>query len=185
MTILLAAERPERVGGHDAAWALLRLAAARLGLAALPEIARAPGEKPRFAGRDDLFFSLSHTRTHVLCALADRDVGADVETRRTVPDRLRDRLFTTQEQRDFDFFEGWTLREAVYKLTGEGSLMHLRIMRSPLGVLTPFPGVRCRSYDDIPGCAAALATRDAELPARIELVPPAAILSCYSPGRIV
>jgi hypothetical protein len=76
LTILLAAERPERVGGHDAAWALLRLAAARLGSPPCRRSRAPPGEKPRSrAGR--LFFSLSHTRTHVLCALADRDVGAD------------------------------------------------------------------------------------------------------------
>lgn len=174
---LFAAQIPSGGNGHETAYALLRWAVRRTCGIPCPEICRSETGKPRFAGRDDLFFSLSHTRTHVLIALSDADVGVDLETRRSIPDALRDRLFTAQEQRDFDFFEGWTLREAVFKLTGRGGLMSMRLARTADGISTPFPDVRCHSYTDVPGCAAAAACREGDFPDGIEIVPTDVFLS--------
>jgi hypothetical protein len=161
--------------GHAAVYALLRHAVARRCGTPCPAIARAADGKPYFPARDDLFFSLSHTKTHVLAALSDHDVGADIETRRAVSDRLRDRLFTPQEQRDFEFFEGWTLREAVFKLTGASGLLRMPLAREGDVIVTPFPDVFCRCYDDVPGCAVSLASREADFPSAVALVPPEAL----------
>lgn len=157
--------------GRAAAYALLRYALeCVLGLPC-PEICRTPGGKPYFVGRDDLFFSLSHTETHVLVVLSDRPVGADIQTHRAVTPQLRDRLFTPEEQHDFEFFEGWTLREALFKLTGEGWLMNMRLARENGNIVTPWPDVHCRTYDCIPGCTAAVACRESALPESVQLIP--------------
>ena len=174
---LFAAQLPPGADGHAAAYALLRYAVLCTRGIPCPEIARAPGGKPYFIGTSVPYFSLSHTKTHVLAALSDREIGVDIETRRDVTDALRDRLFTPEEQRGFDFFDGWTLREAVYKLTGEGGLMTMRLARTAAGIVTPFPDVRCRNYDDIPGCAAAVACRAGDFAEKIELVPLAAFFA--------
>ena len=174
---LFAAEMIPGMDGHETAYALLRYALRRTRGIACPEIRRSESGKPYFAGRSDLFFSLSHTKTHVLIALSEHEVGADIETCRPVTAKLRDRLFTPEEQGEFTFFEGWTLREAVFKLTGEGGLMTMPLKRAGSEILTPFPGVRCRSYDGIPGCAAAVVCREGDFPAEIEIVPADAFLS--------
>jgi len=163
--------------GHDTALALLRRAVREVWGCDCPEIGKTPSGRPYFIGRPELFLSVSHARSHVLVGLSEAPLGVDAETRREVREKLRDRLFTPEELRDFDFFEGWTLREAVYKLTGSGSLMSMPLHRTPDGeIVTPFPGVRCRLYHDIPGCAAAVACVDGMFPEEIELVPEGGIL---------
>ena len=174
---LFAAEMIPGMSGHETAYALLRHVLHRTRGIACPEIRRSENGKPYFAGRSDLFFSLSHTRTHVLVALSEHEIGADIETHRPITAKLRDRLFTPEEQEAFTFFEGWTLREAVFKLTGEGGLMTMPLKRTETEILTPFPGVRCRSYDCVPGCTAAVACREGDFPEEIEIVPADAFLS--------
>ena len=169
---LFAAQLIPGADRHAAAYALLRYAVQRTRGIPCPEIARTPGGKPYFIGTSVPYFSLSHTKTHVLAALSEHEIGADIETRRRIDDRLRDRLFTPEEQREFDFFDGWTLREAIFKLTGAGGLMTMRLARTASGISTPFPDVRCRSYDDIPGCAVAVACREDSFPDKIEIVAP-------------
>ena len=169
---LFAAQLPPGADGHAAAHALLRYAVQRTCGIPCPEIARTPAGKPYFIGTSVPYFSLSHTKTHVFAALSDHEIGVDIETRRSIDNRLRDRLFTPEEQREFDFFDGWTLREAVFKLTGAGGLMTMRLARTDSGIVTPFPGVRCLNYSDVPGCAAAVACREGDFPGKIEIAAP-------------
>lgn len=93
-----------------------------------------------------------------------------MQTHRAVTPQLRDRLFTPEEQCNFEFFEAWTLREAVFKLTGEGWLMDMRLSLENGKIVTPWPDVRCRIYDSIPGCTAAVACRENDLPEQIQFV---------------
>ena len=167
---LFAAALPEGMTGHDAAYALLRYAVGETWGCACPEIAKTAEGRPYFVGRPGMYCSVSHTHTHVLVGLSAHPLGVDVETLREMRERLRNRLFTPQEQRDFSIFEAWTLREAVWKLTGQGSLMDMRLSRADGEIVTPFPGVRCRSYTVIPNCAAAAASRRGVFPERIEVV---------------
>ena len=53
-------------------------------------------------------------------------VGADVQLRDGRGERLAERLMSEKEREDFDFYELWSLRESLYKLTGEGSLRDMR-----------------------------------------------------------
>jgi len=162
--------------GHDTALALLRRAVREVWGCACPEIGKTAAGKPFFVGRPGMFCSISHTRTHVLVGLSSHPLGVDIETPRRLREGLRDRLFTPEEQRDFSFLEGWTLREAVYKLTGQGSLRTMRLAREGGEIVTPFPGVRCRVYADVPGCVASAACRRGQFPAHIEIVPADAFL---------
>lgn len=91
----------------------------------LPELS-APGTgKPVFVNCPDKHFSVSHSKTHVLVALSDAPVGADLETRREISQQSMQMIMNGQEMQEFDFFELWCLRESVYKLNGAGNLQEV------------------------------------------------------------
>ena len=136
-----------------------------------PETARLANGKPFFPGERDKFFSLSHTKTHILGGVSHCDLGVDAETRRPVRPGAAERLFSPAMRRDFGYFEGWTLRESVYKLTGRGSLRRMEFSLSGGEIRAPFPEVRCRLYGGLHGCAAAAAADSDDFPEAIELVP--------------
>lgn len=98
---------------------------------AMPEIVRDRNGKPAWR-QSGLFFSLSHTRTLAVCALADGPVGIDCETVRPVRARLAERILGPEEriwlteQPETAFFRLWTAREAYGKYTGEGLLAGLK-----------------------------------------------------------
>ncbi len=114
--------------GHEAGRALLRkLYREETGIVC-PEIAVADRGKPYFVN-SPWHFSISHTKHHVFCVLADRPVGMDAEeSDRKVDLRLADRILSPSEKRRFDEAEDkreallrlWVLKEAAAKLTGEG-----------------------------------------------------------------
>lgn len=89
--------------------------------------------KPYLERYPEIFISLSHSGTYALCAVADREIGADIqrweETCRA--DRVAERFFSqaernwyregeTERERKERFCRLWTAREAYMKLTGEG-----------------------------------------------------------------
>ena len=79
----------------------------------------APGGKPYIPGGPE--FSLSHSGTLAVIALADVPVGADAEKDRPVGEAVRLRALTDAERadsRDFLFF--WTRKEAALKCLGTG-----------------------------------------------------------------
>ena len=79
----------------------------------------APGGKPYIPGGPE--FSLSHSGTLAVIALADVPVGADAEKDRPVGEAVRLRALTGAERadsRDFLFF--WTRKEAALKCLGTG-----------------------------------------------------------------
>ena len=166
-----------RAAAHDCALRLLEYAVKREFGVAMPEIRLMEGGKPFFAGRDDIHFSYSHTRSHILCAVSSSPVGADIETRREVSDALLSRVMSTAERREFDFFEIWTLRESLYKLFGAGNLLSGGFSRSGDTIISSVPGVRCRVYDLVPGCTAAAASQAPVLPEDIIFVPAEEIFS--------
>lgn len=110
----------------------------------LPELSfdRGEGGKPYFkeecaAGMRLPFFSLSHSGAYVLCALADEEIGADIqqipkadEKRLKREKQIARKCFTEQEsswcmqgtavlQRE-RFYRIWAAKEAYMKLTGAG-----------------------------------------------------------------
>ncbi len=106
-----------------------------------------PHGKPYFADRPELFFSLSHSGNYVLCALSDREVGADIqmippdtEKQREREERIAERFFSEPEREFLNrgnsgwqelteelsnrrrerFYQIWAAKEAYMKQTGKG-----------------------------------------------------------------
>ena len=157
-----------------AGYALVEYAARRV-WGECPEIVRPKRGKPYFAGMGR-FFSLSHTGARLFVGVSDFDVGVDAERRREVRAGMVERVTTPRERAEFEFFELWTLREAVFKLTGRDSIMSMELRREGGAVVTPYDGVLCRSYE-LPGCAAAAASYAGIFPEKIENVPPELFLT--------
>ena len=88
--------------------------------------------KPSPAGIRDLHFNVSHSHDVVVCAIARRPVGVDVERVEQIPDlcELASRFFSVDEfealqrvegaQKTRHFFTCWTRKEAYVKAIGEG-----------------------------------------------------------------
>lgn len=114
--------------GHEAGRLLLaRMYRARTG-EEMPRIAIAPGGKPGFV-EERVHFSISHTKRHVFCVLADRPVGVDAEELdRKVNPRLADKILSPRERLQYDraadkqkaLLTFWVLKEAAAKCSGEG-----------------------------------------------------------------
>lgn len=96
-----------------------------------PSIDVTPNGKPYLVGEEKLYFNLSHSEGMVMCAIAEKEVGCDVE-KKTVLDRgLAEYVMTEYElgriyglERDEKqqemFFRYWTLKESYMKATGLG-----------------------------------------------------------------
>lgn len=102
--------------------------------------------KPYIDGRDDVFFSLSHSGDTVMCAVSSKEVGCDVQTITDIDLRVAERFSraereaitaepTPDKQRDL-FFRLWTLKESFLKATG-------------LGLSLPLPRFTIAIHDDI------------------------------------
>lgn len=89
------------------------------------EVARNEYGKPYIVGREDVCFSISHTKNAILVVLADRPIGCDVEALRTPSEGLVDKTMNEEEQacvaQDAEQFTAlWTQKEAVLKQRGTG-----------------------------------------------------------------
>ena len=141
------------INEHEAAIALLRFAVKAVHGIELPEMAREPSGKPYFPARRDIFFSLSHSKHHVLCAIADAPVGCDCEEHKPVTERLMRRVCSEKELEKLDFFDLWVLKESFIKLKGTLSMEYRDMCFFPSedGILTPGEGVNARLYRDVDG----------------------------------
>jgi phosphopantetheinyl transferase len=118
--------------GHEAGRTLLRqLYETHVG-GPFPEIRLTPLGKPCFVD-SSWHFSISHTRHHAFCVLADHPVGIDAEeqTRPIRPETARkllsDREFARYQQAQDPneaMLRLWVLKEATAKLAGTGIRTH-------------------------------------------------------------
>jgi len=128
-----AVDRHAYVAAHALARSMLAEATATTPMAV--RIVEEPGGKPRLAAalvRDCVQFSLSRSRSHVVCGLALTDeLGVDVEsTDHADAITLAEHYFAPPEaemirqaapdRRGLLFARLWTLKEAFTKATGEG-----------------------------------------------------------------
>lgn len=114
--------------GHEAGRALLAsLYRAETGKP-LPPIAIGERGKPFFPA-GGWYFSITHTRRRVFCALSRREIGIDAEELdRSVDLRLAEKILSPAEKAQFDhapdkrraLLAFWVLKEAQVKKTGEG-----------------------------------------------------------------
>lgn len=90
-----------------------------------PEIRVTDRGKPYFVG-SDLYFSISHTKSHVFCVLSEHPVGIDAEEMdRPINLKLAEKVLSPTEKARFDgtreaLLRFWVLKEAAAKRTGEG-----------------------------------------------------------------
>ena len=89
----------------------------------MPEIKKTPAGKPYFPNRPDVHFSLSHSRTHVLCAISEQPIGVDIESERHVTERAVRFFASPEELAHFDPLDLWVLKESYIKLVGGKLLM--------------------------------------------------------------
>jgi len=94
-------------------------------------IAADPAGKPVIAGHTDIHLSISHSADYVACAIASVPVGVDVEylVARRSTDELAQMVCNPQElsalielsplDKDQQFLELWTLKEAWLKRSGQ------------------------------------------------------------------
>lgn len=96
-----------------------------------PAIKVTPYGKPYLSGIDRLYFNLSHSEEMVMCAIAEKEVGCDVEKMAVLDRKLAEYVMTEyeldqiyglkrgKEQQEL-FFRLWTLKESYMKATGLG-----------------------------------------------------------------
>ena len=83
--------------------------------------------KPMLIDWPDIHFSMSHCREAVACVLSDRPVGIDIESFDQYDEVVAARVMSEEEMReikasptpDIAFTRLWTMKESLYKLTGD------------------------------------------------------------------
>lgn len=113
--------------GHDAGRALLRRMYQEYIGQEMPEILVTDRGKPYFA--EGPYFSISHTKRHVFCALSDKPIGIDAEEKdREINLGLAEKILSPVEQAQYEsandkqeaLLKFWVLKEAAAKCSGEG-----------------------------------------------------------------
>lgn len=101
------------------------------------EISMVFGEKgkPHIGNLTDLHFNISHSGYYVVCAVATKELGIDVERIRKVNLRIAERFFSASEIHDLMacdeadrmhyFITLWTIKESYLKAIGRGLTQHL------------------------------------------------------------
>ena len=108
--------------------------------------------KPFLTGSDDTtYFSISHCREAIAVAIADQEVGIDIESIRPAKTELVARVMNEEEQAqirqsvnpDRMFTHLWTQKEAIVKWQGIG----IEGMEKMLDVRCQMSDVGCTMYD--------------------------------------
>lgn len=141
----------------------------RWGVSPWEPVTTLPAGKPVFAGREDMWFSLSHSGRYALCAVSNLPVGADVQLMRPVNLSMARRLHPqerdwlsrqAEEEREDAFFRLWTRKEAWVKAVSEERMLSL----SETDVIHRLPGLSFRDWVLPGGYRASVCAREAEIP---------------------
>ena len=91
--------------------------------------------KPHLQGYPDIHFNITHSGEMVACAVANSEIGIDIEHFRKVNFRVAERFFSPSEikdllkldesERQFHFFTLWTIKESFLKAIGSGLTRNL------------------------------------------------------------
>ena len=90
--------------------------------------------KPKLKDHPHIHFNLSHSHNLAACAVADVEVGIDVQRITEIKDKVARRVLTADEYTKFKnspnpdeyFCEVWTIKESLLKMTGQGIAEELR-----------------------------------------------------------
>ncbi|MBR5534841.1 MAG: 4'-phosphopantetheinyl transferase superfamily protein [Ruminiclostridium sp.] len=107
---------------------LERVIKTEYGISPLPELEWTEQGKPFFPALPHIQFSISHSKSLILCALSDRPVGVDIEDIRPRRDSLPAYALTKPEFAQYQdwggdwsaFYALWTRKEAWCKYTAQG-----------------------------------------------------------------
>ena len=145
---------------HILAWSLLSFAYQAETEKPVSEIRLTFSEKGKpYIESDPFFFSLSHSEGRVICAVAESEIGADVQRIKPVKDGVLKRVLCENERRLYEesdnkplcFTRLWSLKESYLKYTGEGISAGLGSLDfSPFFEKDSFTlfGKRFSSFDD-------------------------------------
>ena len=136
-----------------------------------PDIKKTSAGKPYFPDRPEIHFSLSHTKTHVLCALSDNPVGVDIESPREVSERAVRFFCSPEEFLLFNPLDLWVLKESYIKFVGKtlALVKTIRFSRENNRIIPPDKFAFSKLYH-IEGCYAAVTTSSDCFPESIDLV---------------
>ena len=107
---------------------------------------------------EGVYLSVSHSGPWVLAALDDKPLGVDVEVIRTADQKFMARACSEAEMAYINFgregcyhrfWECWTAKEALFKVTGKGPLLSLSRLALPQKVAL--------RYTEVNGCAVTVA----------------------------
>lgn len=93
------------------------------------------GGKPFFTEHQNTHFNISHSHDYVVCAIASRPLGIDIQYHKDVNImRMAERILSPQEYHNFlraedqekFFFQCWVEKESFLKWTGDGLRLDLR-----------------------------------------------------------
>lgn len=131
---------------------------------------RRPDGKPFLVDHPALCFNLSHSGALVAVAVAEQEVGVDIEQLRPIAHEMgvAKRIMAPDELARYEALDGtarthcllwaWSRKEALVKATGEGIRRSLQEVRCE-----PRPDDRWQVVDlDVPGFAAAVAAEGAD-----------------------
>ena len=113
---------------------LWRYAMTESGISPDEPVVTLPAGRPVFAGRDDVFFSLSHSGRYILCAVGASPLGADVQEPRTYrpsierflhPDERAYLAAVPPDERLAAFYRVWTRKEAWVKAVSRDSFLSI------------------------------------------------------------
>lgn len=85
----------------------------------VPEIETAKNGKRYIAGKDDIYFNISHSENLSLCVVSDKPVGCDIQKSRELRADIGPKVLTEGDCR-FPIMKVWCAKESYVKLTGEG-----------------------------------------------------------------
>lgn len=105
---------------------LMRALKQEYGIDEAPEFIHENHGKPLLPGHPDIHFSLSHCHEAVACALSDHPIGIDIETTGHYSIEVARRVMNDDEIRQIEasaqpevtFTRLWTMKESLFKLTG-------------------------------------------------------------------
>ena len=159
----------KRHPGHRSAsisaWRLLEAGLKRRGCEKMPEVRFIENGKPVF--RDaGLHFSLSHSGNLAAVVISDENCAVDVEiTGRNVEKKLKSRCMHENEiAAGMDFFECWTKKECIGKLSGKG----MPSRPCEIDLTAEKTAYFCESVCDSEGKSYFLSTAGIKLPDKIE-----------------
>lgn len=139
--------------------------------------------KPEVEG---IYFNISHSHDYVVCVVADKPVGCDIEKIGQIREGVAERFFTKKEVEYLKSFEGeekvqefyriWTMKESYSKMTGEGLTLATDRMEFTFeeDVVVHRDGAKCvcfiKEYE-LPGYKLTVCSEDEKFTEKAELLP--------------